>query len=226
MYIVLVSFEAIEELEEEKLDKIIAFLPGFRKEKYLSIKHEEEKKRSLAASIAYVIAAGLFLSQSGEDEKKVFLKICKANDLMKYMNKLYALDFKLLDKINKVSYLEHNKPQNPYFSYNLSHSGPYAVCGLAALDYELGLDIEVARKMPDKLLSRIMTEEEIRLCSCDEGLKLRFWTMKEAYLKAKGTGIRGANAEDFPPIKLIEDEYEVIKEEICGNPISFLYKKA
>ncbi len=80
--------------------------------------------------------------------------------------------------------------------FNLSHSGDLALVGIARAP--VGVDIE--RIAPRKALMNIAaryfhTDETAWLESRGEGERLRefyrLWTMKEAFLKATGTGLAG-----------------------------------
>ncbi|MEO0866886.1 MAG: 4'-phosphopantetheinyl transferase superfamily protein [Cyanobacteria bacterium J06642_11] len=78
--------------------------------------------------------------------------------------------------------------------FNLSHSGEYALCGVA--QQPLGVDIEQLRSMDrlDGLIQRCLApSEQATLSQVAANQKsqafLEYWTCKEAYLKATGQGI-------------------------------------
>lgn len=78
--------------------------------------------------------------------------------------------------------------------FNLSHSGDYALCGVAR--HSLGVDIEQLRPMDrlDGLIQRCLTAGEqtaFDQVGHDQhsNIFLSYWTCKEAYLKATGQGI-------------------------------------
>ena len=78
--------------------------------------------------------------------------------------------------------------------FNLSHSGPYALCAVASRP--VGADIQVLRPVKDALIQRVCSPEELSyLCGQgDRSLQtarfIQLWTVKEALLKCCGTGIR------------------------------------
>ena len=78
--------------------------------------------------------------------------------------------------------------------FNLSHSGPYALCAVAVRP--AGADIQVLRPVKDALFLRVCSPEELDyLCGQgDRSLQaarfIQLWTVKEALLKCDGTGIR------------------------------------
>lgn len=79
--------------------------------------------------------------------------------------------------------------------FNLSHSGDYALIGIAA-DADIGVDIEHIRAMPDHadIARRFFSAAVVdRLNRLPSHLKARgffsCWTKTEAYLKARGEGL-------------------------------------
>ena len=116
----------------------------------------------------------------------------------------------------------------PYFKsvpgvhFNLSHSGDYLACAFS--DSEVGLDLQEDREPHTSALriaKRFFTEEEYKaLLACsDHGAQLtlfyRLWTIKEAYLKYIGCGLRGSlsgfrpdpmpDCRSVPPLPLPSD---------------------
>ena len=78
--------------------------------------------------------------------------------------------------------------------FNLSHSGEYALCGVARAT--IGVDIEQLRSMDrvDSLIQRCLAPSEqqtlANLSASQQSTGfLEYWTCKEAYLKATGQGI-------------------------------------
>jgi 4'-phosphopantetheinyl transferase len=79
-------------------------------------------------------------------------------------------------------------------SFNVAHSGGVVVCAVAH-EAEVGIDVE------DRRRARLDRELVARYCSSAEAADiaragddwqdrfLRYWTLKEAYLKARGLGI-------------------------------------
>ena len=78
--------------------------------------------------------------------------------------------------------------------FNLSHSGPYALCAVAP--YPVGADIQVLRPVKEPLIRRVCSPEElVYLCTlADRSVQterfIQLWTVKEALLKCRGIGIR------------------------------------
>lgn len=94
------------------------------------------------------------------------------------------------------------KPQNARTSISISHSVPYIAIGLAK-NLKLGIDIEVYKKikMRDLLVAFHFEESEYLKRIKNPKAKLtsfyKIWTLKESYLKMKGTGFLTSN---IPPI--------------------------
>ena len=83
----------------------------------------------------------------------------------------------------------------PRLAFNVSHSNGMAVFAISGADC-VGVDLELVRSLPDLdlLMNQCLTVCEIasvRSLSVASQSKqfLRYWTCKEAYLKALGTGL-------------------------------------
>ncbi|NEQ52084.1 MAG: 4'-phosphopantetheinyl transferase superfamily protein [Leptolyngbya sp. SIO3F4] len=94
-------------------------------------------------------------------------------------------------------YGPYGKPflrDNGSLQFNLSHSGEYALCGVAR--QIVGLDIELLRSMDrlEGLIKRCLApceQEDLAHIPPNQQSTafLKYWTCKEAYLKATGQGI-------------------------------------
>lgn len=92
--------------------------------------------------------------------------------------------------------LEYNAYQKPRFRnypdihFNLSHCEGLAVCLLSA--HECGVDAEAKREIRPAVVRRVFSEEEqqiLKEAHDPDWMFTRFWTLKEAYVKAIGRGI-------------------------------------
>lgn len=83
------------------------------------------------------------------------------------------------------------QPENRGLSFhNISHSGP--LVAVAVSDVQVGVDTEVRRAVSRRLMCRALSEKEQQrlFCQTDPQMGfLRFWTLKEAYGKARRTGL-------------------------------------
>ncbi|MDD4715677.1 MAG: 4'-phosphopantetheinyl transferase superfamily protein [Oscillospiraceae bacterium] len=81
-------------------------------------------------------------------------------------------------------------PDYPSLFFNLSHSGPFAFCGLGT--GPLGVDIEQMRPCRAGLPRRVMSSREYEAYSSCADQRERFfslWTLKESYCKCTGEGL-------------------------------------
>lgn len=90
----------------------------------------------------------------------------------------------------------HGKPEVEGVKFSLSHSGELALVAVS-LD-EVGVDVERVRSMRrlDAFIQRFFDADEVSQVMQAEHKLHRFfeiWTRKEAYLKALGIGLRGAD---------------------------------
>jgi 4'-phosphopantetheinyl transferase len=96
--------------------------------------------------------------------------------------------------VNVPNFTALRNTQFPNIQFNLSHSQDLAVYGVT-LDRPLGIDVEYLRPLKDtlSLAKRWFTPKEYTeiLQHPDPTTTFfRFWTAKEAYLKATGAGLR------------------------------------
>ncbi len=114
-------------------------------------------------------------------------------------------------------------PDYPDIHFNYSHSKNYVACGLS--DHEIGVDIEDIRKVKESLIRNISHVNEywwIKQAETEDELYDRtilLWTIKESYLKQKGTGINcRLNSLDFSSVLyqnrngIYEDQYIKVKK--------------
>lgn len=162
-------------------------------------RREKVEKIKIAASYdAHLIASWLL-----EKELKAALgQRTKAED--------FALHF---------SYQDNGKPylaDHPKLCFNLSHSGSYVAIAIA--NSMVGVDIEVNAKREQAIARRFFHSRE-RSYLFEQGMteeqrKTEFqkiWTMKEAYLKYTGEGLRKSLPSFWvdPVTGQIEDEPEI-----------------
>ena len=138
----------------------LAIVDRQRREKVNALALREKKNASLAAGVILPLA----------------LKKCGVSGEVRVENGLW-------EKPRLIS------PEGVH--YNLSHSGGWTV--IAISDNEVGVDIQQVKPVDMRLATRFFTDEEKgQIDAAGEGatrLFYRFWTVKEAYLKALGTGL-------------------------------------
>lgn len=89
-----------------------------------------------------------------------------------------------------------NAPANACRSFNIAHTRGLVLCGLGSPKQWLGVDVEwMDRRTDPELARRYFAPEEIRQLDATRNqddhrqLFLRLWTLKEAFIKAIGTGM-------------------------------------
>lgn len=170
---------------------------------------EEERRRHLSAlkpelSKAQSVGAGLLLAyavnMAGERGPVIFEDSSYEEVLLSDV--LSALKNAVPQRRNNFK-IERTSAGKPYFSncdhlyFNLSHSGEYAACVLA--DHEVGVDIQKVQGTAAvrRIAPRILHAGEAAYRE-EESMLYRIWTIKEAYVKATGEGIR----RDFREIRV------------------------
>ncbi|MCM1227726.1 MAG: 4'-phosphopantetheinyl transferase superfamily protein [Clostridium sp.] len=88
---------------------------------------------------------------------------------------------------------EYGKPyleNNGSLHFNISHSRNLAVCAVA--ERPVGVDTELIRGFPERVMKRCFTEHEIESVNQSDFPETSFfqlWTLKESYIKAIGKGL-------------------------------------
>lgn len=97
-------------------------------------------------------------------------------------------------------YNPYGKPEVPGIAFNFSHTKDRALCAVIAerSPSKIGVDLEMGDRLqsPLKLAQRFFQPAEYQQLlqtppPQQKDLFLQFWTAKEAYLKALGTGLQG-----------------------------------
>lgn len=124
-------------------------------------------------------------SQSTADK----LRLMGSGLLINFIKRKYFVD-------SDVDIDKHGKPYfvNSELKFNLSHSGRYVVAAVS--DYEVGIDIQKKKADKHRIAEKNFLQGEcayINAGANDEERHQRFcevWTLKEAYLKNIGMGLR------------------------------------
>lgn len=103
--------------------------------------------------------------------------------------KLYGIESKCL---KDLQYNTYGKPYlNLDIDFNISHSGDYAICGLAK-GLKLGVDIEKIERFDMNSITGVFTKNESFFINSSEKKEKTFydyWTIKESVVKAMGRGL-------------------------------------
>jgi 4'-phosphopantetheinyl transferase len=127
----------------------------------------------------------------------------------------------------QFSYGEQGKPFVEGLVFNFSHTKDWALCAVTAqAELLLGVDIESENRLSDpiSLAKRFFHPQEFTyLQRCpphqQQAIFVQFWTLKEAYLKAKGVGLQGGldsfHIELEPSPYLVSPRGESWSFELC-----------
>lgn len=171
----------ITEVSEAELAETFDNMDENRKERCLRYKFDEDKRRMIAGEYLAKTLAKEILGTENEDISLINLESGQPVILIK--------DKKLFCSI--------------------SHSGSFAAAALG--ETPMGIDIEETRDVPDGVMRRAFSEDEadfVNKAETEEEKKQRFlriWTAKEAYLKLKGTGLKGLDEAFVLPFVLGEE---------------------
>ena len=147
---------------DEKFISLFPKLTGRRREKMRAYAHRNDALRSMAAELLLFHA----LTESGIDPRSV--SVCETEDGKPYLEGVRD------------------------FHFNLSHSGSLAVCAVSSLP--VGCDVQKITDVKLELARRFTPEEYGKITALTgdmaRDLLFRFWTAKESYIKAVGTGFR------------------------------------
>ena len=146
-------------------EKFMALLPKLterRREKMRAYAHRNDALRSMAAELLLFHA----LTESGVEHSGVH--ICETEDGKPYLEGVRD------------------------FHFNLSHSGNLALCAVSCLP--VGCDVQEITDVKLDIARRFTPEEYGKITALKgdmaRDLLFRFWTAKESYIKAVGTGFK------------------------------------
>ena len=151
------------------------------------------------------------LSQASAQRREKVLKLKFHEGRVLSLSAYRLLCFALKSKNAEFSYNEYGKPLSvdaPHF--NIAHSKGLAACVTAASP--IGVDVELIKPYPEKILKRVLTENEIRQVASANNpghAFFTFWTLKESYIKAIGKGL------SFP---LLNVEFVLADKIECSDP--------
>lgn len=92
----------------------------------------------------------------------------------------------------EIYYNKYGKPliKDNSFYFNLSHTRGLLCCAIS--DRPIGIDCEFVRPFDNRLINKVLTENERRdlyLSPSPQTEFFKYWTLKESYVKMKGVGI-------------------------------------
>lgn len=157
---------------------------------------EKQLPADTVFSLTQIQSLSADVLQSFSEKEKRELELCTN---IKRQQEFFT-SRKLLKDIAKdggISDLEIHKDElgQPYgingsqkYFVSIAHSRNMVFCGFSE-EKAIGVDLEpIDRKVPKKLKNRILHPDETRHISSMEAIQL--WTIKEAYIKLRGQGLR------------------------------------
>ncbi|MBE7092642.1 MAG: 4'-phosphopantetheinyl transferase superfamily protein [Clostridiales bacterium] len=126
-------------------------------------------------------------------------------------------DYEILYAPSGKPYIEGNQ-----LFVSISHSKDFFLVGTNKLP--VGVDIEVVRHFDNRLINRYFTSSEIAYIDSDEKF-FKIWTVKEAFLKLTGEGLKGIKKLNTVTNGKIQiDGYEILSFVESGCAIAIVYK--
>ena len=125
----------------------------------------------------------------------VDFQMAAASRLITYDALASKIGCSMAEVVGQLKLTTYGKPYLPdYGGFNYSHSDGAVIVAVADCSdtIQIGIDIERVKPYPKDLLSEVLSFEEIQLLnkSNDKNkLFFKFWTFKEAILKAEGVGL-------------------------------------
>ena len=176
----------IRSVDEAEYADCYALMSSEKKAHVDAFRFADDRKRSVCAEL---LARRMLSARCGVDEREIVFAAGSRG-------KPYAV--------------------NVNAEFSVSHSGDYVLCAVG--DRPTGADIEKMRAVDDRLVRYVCTDAEAQyVCSARSAREKeeRFftvWTAKEAYFKARGTGITGLKSVC------------VLDKEIRARTESFIFK--
>lgn len=100
--------------------------------------------------------------------------------------------FNISSILDKKTYTDFHRPQyKGRLSFNISHSGNVVVCAMSQT-YQVGVDVELVQELDLIYFQQYLSEDEWQKINASKApylAFLKYWTQKEAALKADGRGL-------------------------------------
>jgi 4'-phosphopantetheinyl transferase len=130
--------------------------------------------------------------------------------LLNYVKKVYGIDDGIMIAKNGKPHFKKTK-----LSFNISHSGNYVI--IAVSDYNVGIDIQRMEKRNQLVAEKNFCSSECAYINENDNEDIKrqrfheIWTIKEAYLKNIGIGLR-------KPLNSFEIDLSSDQPKIIDNP--------
>ncbi len=115
-----------------------------------------------------------------------------AHRLLRECLRPYGIDYTEDSPVTKGEFGKPSLTEHPEIHYNISHADGIAACVVSGS--ECGIDCERIRPLRENVMRRAFSAREKKLIEeapeeQKNTLFFRLWTLKEAYIKAVGTGL-------------------------------------
>lgn len=157
-----------------------------------------------------------FLPKERIEKSKRFLRLSDRNNcLAAYFMLLYGLIKEY--NLTTIPSIHFNQYGKPFFKddlgiyFNISHCNNAVCCVLSP--YNIGVDIQDRIKNPESIFNMVMSEGEknsIINSNEPEIQCAKYWSLKEAYLKYKATGLTN-NLSEFDFSSYPDNHFKFIK---------------
>lgn len=136
----------------------------------------------------------------------------------------FCLGKSVLNKEIEIEYKKSGKPYIKDSSYGISISHSRDMALVAIHETLVGADIEVIRPFDKRMIKTYFTPEEIAFIDSAEKF-FTVWTVKEAYLKLTGVGLKGIKKLNvIANGKIYIAGYNILTEVKDGYVFSIVYK--
>lgn len=127
-----------------------------------------------------------------DDERKAYILSFKQKEDQKRSLGVSILLLKAIKELKEEKYPiftdKNGKMSTNHYQFNFSHSGNVVMVAISNLS--VGCDVEKKDKVSLSIAKRFFGENEYNNVIKDENYFIRYWTLKESYLKAIGVGLR------------------------------------
>lgn len=107
-------------------------------------------------------------------------------------------------------YYDFKEKQKGHRYYNLTHTKDFVA--VACASSEVGVDAEYPRRVVEAAVKRSCTEQEyqaIQKADSPQREFLKYWTLKESYVKMTGEGMKIPFSEVYFSIEKKENQYQI-----------------
>lgn len=189
-----ITTEMIDNLQQHKLPENVDVLADAVKIWMISVKKHRRYIPYLRKMLSEDEICRAFKYHFDSDRERYIIRRGMLRVILSHY--LYEDAHKIMFAYNSFGKPEISESLNPYqIKFNLSHSGDFIVFAITS-DQNVGIDVEYIRPIDDmtSIINRFFTStEKMTFRTMPDSRKVeafyKWWTQKEAVMKAIGTGI-------------------------------------